>query len=48
MVESRELKIDGKIKKWICEYANQILEGDNIEPPISENQSRMQIITSFA
>ena len=30
------------------EYAHQILDGNNIEPPISENYNRMQIITSFA
>ena len=30
------------------EYARQILDGNNIEPPISENHNRVQIITSFA
>ena len=30
------------------EYTHQILDGNNIEPPISENHNRMQIITSFA
>ena len=46
MVESRELQIYGKIK--IFEYAHEILDGNDIEPPISENHNRMQIITSFA
>ena len=30
------------------EYAQQILNGNIIEPPISENHNRIQIITSFA
>ena len=29
------------------EYAHQILDGNDIEPPIFENHNRMQIITSF-
>ena len=40
MVESRNNK---KI-----EDVHQILHGNNIEPPISENHIRMQIIASFA
>ena len=39
MVESRELQIYGKIKNF--EYAHQILDGNNIEPLISENHNRM-------
>ena len=35
-----------KNKKF--EYAHQILDSNNIEPPIPENHNRMQIITSFA
>ena len=30
------------------EYVHQILDGNNIEPPISENHNCIQIITSFA
>ena len=30
------------------EYVHQILDGNNIEPPVSENHNRIQIITSFA
>ena len=30
------------------EYVHQIMDGNNIEPPISENHNCMQIITSFA
>ena len=36
------------LEKYKKEYACQILDGNNIEPPISENHSRVQIITSFA
>ena len=39
------LKLMGK-KNF--EYVNQILDGNNIEPPIYENHKCMQIITSFA
>ena len=46
MVESRELQIYGKNKNF--EYAHDILDVNNIEPPISENHNRMQIITMFA
>ena len=35
-----------KNKKF--EYAHQILDGNNIEPLISENHKRVQIIISFA
>ena len=45
MVESLELKIYGK---FFFEYVLQILDGNDIEPAISENHNRMQIITSFA
>ena len=30
------------------EYVHQILDGNDIKTPISENHNRMQIITSFA
>ena len=39
------LKFTGK---YNFEYAHQILDGNNIEPLISENHNCMQIITSFA
>ena len=35
-------------KNIFFEYVPQILHGNNIEPPISKNHIRMQIITSFA
>ena len=38
--KNKNLKIFG--------YAHQILDSNNIEPPISENHNRMQIITSFS
>ena len=34
--------------KYNFEYAQQMLDGNNIEPPITENHNDMQIITSFA
>ena len=46
MIESRELQVYGKNKKF--EYAHQILDGNKIEPLISENHKRVQIIISFA
>ena len=44
-VKSRKLQIR---KNKNFEYAHQILNGNHIKPPISENHNRMHIITLFA
>ena len=36
--------VSHKLNRW----HTHILDGNNFEPPISENHNRMQIITSFA
>ena len=36
------------VKKETFEYVHQMLNGNDIEPRISENHNGMQIITSFA